>query len=120
MGEELKSAEDFAADLAGAVEKLLGDDARATAILGAVVNPFILERLDRAGDVGKTVLASRAVTHPEFADATVRTPLIAAVDATDARSTRTSGSAPSRSSSRPTRRRTRSTSTATPSRPTAH
>ena len=84
VGDELKSPEDFAADLAAAVEKLLGDDGRATAILGAVVNPFILERLERAANVGKTVLASRAVTHPEFPDATVRTPLIAAVDAADA------------------------------------
>jgi phenylacetic acid degradation protein paaN len=83
VGEELKSPEQFGADLAGAVEKLLGDDARATSILGAVVNPFILERLDRAATVGKTVLASRAVSHPEFPEATVRTPLIAAVDAAD-------------------------------------
>jgi phenylacetic acid degradation protein paaN len=83
VGEELKSPEQFGADLAGAVEKLLGDDARATSILGAVVNPFILERLDRAATVGKTVLASRAVNHPEFPEATVRTPLIAAVDAAD-------------------------------------
>ncbi len=84
VGDERKSPEEFAGDLAGAVEKLLGDDARATAILGAVVNPFILERLERAANVGKTVLASRAVAHPEFPDATVRTPLIAAVDASDA------------------------------------
>ena len=84
VGDSVRSAAEFAEDLAGAVEKLLGDDARAAAILGAVVNPFILERLDRAAGVGKTVLASRAVTHPEFPDATVRTPLIATVDAADA------------------------------------
>ncbi len=84
VGAETKSPEEFGADLAGAIEKLLGDDARATAILGAVVNPFILERLENAAGVGKTVLASRAVAHPEFPDATVRTPLIAAVDAADA------------------------------------
>lgn len=84
VGEELKSPEEFGADLAGAVDKLLGDDARAAAVLGAVVNPFILERLERAAGVGKTLLASRAVTHPEFPEATVRTPLIAAVDAADA------------------------------------
>jgi acyl-CoA reductase-like NAD-dependent aldehyde dehydrogenase len=84
VGEELKSPAEFGADLAAAVERLLGDDARATAILGAVVNPFILERLERAAGVGKTLLASRAVPHPEFPEATVRTPLIAAVDAADA------------------------------------
>ena len=83
VGTEVKSPEEFGADLAGAIDALLGEDARATAILGAVVNPFILERLERAAGVGKTVLASREVTHPEFPDATVRTPLIAAVDAAD-------------------------------------
>jgi phenylacetic acid degradation protein paaN len=84
VGDEVRTPAEFAADLAAAVEKLLGDEARAAAILGAVVNPFILERLERAASVGKTVLASRPITHPDFPDATVRTPLIAAVDAADA------------------------------------
>ena len=84
VGDEVRSPEEFGADLAAAVEKLLGDDARAAAVLGGVVNPFILERLERATGVGKTLLASRAISHPEFPEATVRTPLIAAVDAADA------------------------------------
>src|SRR5579859_7114663 len=84
VGGAAKSFDEFASDLADAVNRLLGDDARATAILGAVVNPGVMERLSRAEGVGKTVLASRPVTHPEFPDATVRTPLIAAVDAADA------------------------------------
>ena len=83
VGEEAKSFDDFAADLAGAVGALLGDPAKAGAILGAVVNPFITERLVKAEGVGKTILASRAVAHPEFPEATVRTPLIAAIDAED-------------------------------------
>ncbi len=83
VGDRVKSFDEFGADLAAAVDRLLGDDARACAILGAVVNPFIVERLARAEGVGKTVLASRAVKHPEFPEATVRTPLIAAVDAAD-------------------------------------
>jgi len=83
VGEQVKSFDEFAADLAAAVDKLLGDDARASAILGAVVNPFVTERLAKAEGVGKTVLASRAIKHPEFPEATVRTPLIAAVDAAD-------------------------------------
>jgi phenylacetic acid degradation protein paaN len=83
VGTQVKSFEAFGADLAAAVDKLLGDDARAAAVLGAVVNPFIVERLAQAEGVGKTVLASRAVKHPEFPEATVRTPLIAAVDAAD-------------------------------------
>jgi phenylacetic acid degradation protein paaN len=84
VGDTVTSFEQFGADLAAAVEKLLGDDARASAVLGAVVNPFIVERLAQAEGIGKTVLGSRAVKHPEFPEATVRTPLIAAVDAADA------------------------------------
>ncbi|HEV2637583.1 MAG TPA: phenylacetic acid degradation protein PaaN [Actinocrinis sp.] len=84
VGGESKSFEGFGADLAGAVDRLLGDPAKAGAILGAVVNPFITERLAEAGSVGKTVLASRAIELPDFPEATVRTPLIAAVDAEDA------------------------------------
>ncbi len=84
VGDEVRSFEQFGSDLAAAVDKLLGDDTRASAVLGAVVNPFIVERLTQAEGVGKTVLASRVVKHPEFPEATVRTPLIAAVDAADA------------------------------------
>ncbi|MEZ0111961.1 phenylacetic acid degradation protein paaN [Catenulispora sp. EB89] len=80
---EHKSFDDFAADLAGAVEKLLGDDARANALLGAVCNPGVTDRLKQAESVGKTVLASRTVSNAEYPDAEVRTPLIAAIDIAD-------------------------------------
>jgi phenylacetic acid degradation protein paaN len=83
VGDGSKTFDEFAADLAAAVDGLLGDDERAAALLGAVVNPFVIERLARAEGVGKTVLASRSVAHPEFPQATLRTPLIAAVDAAD-------------------------------------
>jgi phenylacetic acid degradation protein paaN len=83
VGGETRSFDEFGADLAAAVDRLLGDDARAAAVLGAVVSPFVVERLAAAEGVGKTVLASRAVKHPEFPEATVRTPLLAAVDAAD-------------------------------------
>lgn len=68
-------------DLAAAVNGLLGDDARATALLGAIVNPAVAQRLTRASSLGRVVLPSRAITHPRFAAATVRTPLIIALDA---------------------------------------
>jgi phenylacetic acid degradation protein paaN len=76
-----KSVDELAADLAAAVDGLLGDDARATALLGAVVNPGVLERLEKAPSYGDVVLASRAVTHPDFPDAVVRTPTVVKVDA---------------------------------------
>jgi phenylacetic acid degradation protein paaN len=80
---EHKSFDDFAADLAGAVDKLLGDDTRANALLGAVCNPGVTDRLKQAESVGKTVLASRTVPNAEYPGAEVRTPLIAAIDVAD-------------------------------------
>jgi phenylacetic acid degradation protein paaN len=80
---EPKSVDDVARDLAGAVDGLLGDDARATALLGAIVNDGVIERLERAASYGDVVLASRAVVHPDFPDATVRTPTVVRVDAAD-------------------------------------
>ena len=78
-----KSVDELSADIAAAVDGLLGDDARASALLGAVVNPGVLERLEKAPSYGDVVLASRAVTHPDFPDAVVRTPTVVKVDAAD-------------------------------------
>jgi phenylacetic acid degradation protein paaN len=80
---EPKSVDDLGRDLAAAVEGLLGDDARATALLGAIVNDGVVERLAAATSYGEVVLESRAVTHPDFPDAQVRTPLIVRLDAAD-------------------------------------
>jgi len=78
-----RSVDELAADLAAAVDGLLGDDARATALLGAVVNDGVLERLDQAPSYGEVVLPSRAVSHPDFPDAVVRTPTVVRVDVAD-------------------------------------
>lgn len=78
-----RSVEEFAADLAGAVDGLLGDDVRAAALLGAVVNDAVVERLEKAPSYGKVVLASRALTHPDFPDAVVRTPTVVLVEESD-------------------------------------
>ncbi len=69
--------------LAAAVQRLTGDDARAVGILGAAVNPDVVNRADGAGSLGRAVLESRVVTHPDFPDATVRTPAIVALGADD-------------------------------------
>jgi phenylacetic acid degradation protein paaN len=71
-----KSYDEVVTDLAGAVERLLGDDARANALLGAIVNPQVGERIEAAAKLGEVALASRAVPHPDFPGATVRTPVI--------------------------------------------
>ncbi|MGP3924457.1 phenylacetic acid degradation protein PaaN [Streptomyces sp. 8N616] len=75
-----KSYDEVVTDLAGAVQGLLGDDARANALLGAIVNPQVRERIEAAPGLGKVALASRAVQHPDFPDATVRTPVIVKLD----------------------------------------
>ncbi len=78
-----KSFTDVARGVADAVSGLLGEDKWATGILGAIVNDDVLERVERASSFGEVVLPSRRVEHPEFPDATVRTPVIVALDATD-------------------------------------
>ncbi len=81
--EGAKSYDEVVADLAGAVNRLLADDARAVGLLGALVSDQVRERLEAAERSGRVALASRAVTHPAFPGATVRTPLIVALDAAD-------------------------------------
>jgi acyl-CoA reductase-like NAD-dependent aldehyde dehydrogenase len=78
-----RSADQVGADLAAAVGRLLGDDARAVAILGAIVNDGVLRRLADARGAGKPLLDSREVRHPQFPDAVVRTPLLSTVDSAD-------------------------------------
>jgi phenylacetic acid degradation protein paaN len=79
-----KSFDEVAAGIAGAIDKLLGDDARAVELLGAVVNRGVLGRVESAGSgAGEVVLESRAITHPTWPDATVRTPVIVKLDAGD-------------------------------------
>ena len=80
---EHRTVEQLGTDLAAAVDDLLGDDARAGALLGAVVNDGVLERLERAPSLGTVVLASRPVVNADFPDATVRTPTIVQVDEAD-------------------------------------
>lgn len=76
-----KSVAEFGADLAGALGGLLGDPARATAILGAIVNDGVLDRLAAARGSGEVVADSTEVEHPQFPDAVVRTPLVLHVTA---------------------------------------
>ncbi|MFJ5224165.1 phenylacetic acid degradation protein PaaN [Streptomyces sp. NPDC088400] len=75
-----KSYDDVVADLAASVSGLLGDDARANALLGALVNPDVKARLEAAAGLGDVALPSREVTHPDFPDAVVRTPAIVKAD----------------------------------------
>jgi phenylacetic acid degradation protein paaN len=74
--------DEFAKALATGVDKLLGDQARAVEILGAIQNPATVRRLEAApSEGGEVVLPSKAVAHPQFPQARVRTPLILKVGA---------------------------------------
>lgn len=79
----VKTPAEVAAGIGAALDKLLGDDARAVELLGGVVNPGVLERLDTAASQGDVLVPSRTVTHPSYADATVRTPTIVGLTAAD-------------------------------------
>ncbi|MCX4408526.1 phenylacetic acid degradation protein PaaN [Streptomyces sp. NPDC059837] len=75
-----KSYDEVVADLARSVDGLLGDDARAGGLLGAIVNPDVKARLEAAAGLGEVALASREIGNPEFPDAVVRTPVIVKLD----------------------------------------
>ena len=75
-----KTYDEVVADLASAVDGLLGDDARANALLGALVNPDVKARLEAAPGLGEVALTSREISHPEFPGAVVRTPVIVKLD----------------------------------------
>ena len=77
------SFDEVAAGIAEAVQKLLGDPARAVEILGAVVNDGVMARLDEARALGNVVLDTQAIAHPLYPQARIRTPLIVKLGAAD-------------------------------------
>lgn len=79
-----KSFDEVAGGIAAAVGKLTADPARGVELTGAIVNDGVLERLAEVTKVGEPVLESRAVDHPTYADAVVRTPTIVKLAADDA------------------------------------
>ena len=79
-----KSSAEVAEGIGAALGKLLGDDARAVELLGGVVNDGVLSRLEGSGTKGTVYVESRAVTHPAFEGAVVRTPTLVGLSAADA------------------------------------
>ncbi|MDN5794824.1 MAG: phenylacetic acid degradation protein PaaN [Intrasporangium sp.] len=79
------SFDEFGDRLAGAVQRLTGEDAKAVEILGATVNDTVRGNADSldslaAEAAGHVVLESRRVAHPKYADAIVRAPGLVALD----------------------------------------
>lgn len=75
------SFDEVAKLIAGSIDKFLSDPERAVEVLGAIQSPATLKRLEQAPKMGKVVLESRAIDHPQFPKATVRTPVLLTVDA---------------------------------------
>ncbi|MDQ8032973.1 MAG: phenylacetic acid degradation protein PaaN [Bordetella sp.] len=77
-----KSFDEVVAALGTAVEKLSGDAAKAVELTGAIQNEGTAARIDQARALGLPVVAdSRALEHPQFAGARVRTPLLLRAEA---------------------------------------
>jgi phenylacetic acid degradation protein paaN len=70
--------------LAAALTDLLEPAKKGVEILGSIGDPAVVERLEEAAGLGTVVAGSRALEHPAWPDAVVRTPLVVAVDAADA------------------------------------
>ncbi|RZF28798.1 phenylacetic acid degradation protein PaaN [Paraburkholderia sp. UYCP14C] len=75
------SFDDVAQAIAGAVQKLVADPARAVELLGAIQNEGVVQRIDEATKLGHVLAASQTLEHPSFAGARVRTPLVLQLDA---------------------------------------
>ncbi len=77
------SFDQVAQALGEAVQKLVGDPARAVEILGAVVSDGVAARIDTARMMGTVIVDSQTIVHPQFPKARIRTPLILRLDAAD-------------------------------------
>lgn len=80
---ERVSFDEVAGGLAAAIRGLLADDDRAADILGSIKDHASLDRIAAAAASGEVLLESREVSHPTFDNATVRSPVIVKVDASD-------------------------------------
>jgi acyl-CoA reductase-like NAD-dependent aldehyde dehydrogenase len=81
-GGQRVSAADFSKALTDSVNKLLADPARAVEVLGAIQSPATVNRVEAAAkEGGEVVLPSKAIAHPQFPQARVRTPVILKVRA---------------------------------------
>ncbi|BCY07948.1 phenylacetic acid degradation protein PaaN [Actinoplanes sp. L3-i22] len=81
-----RTPEEFGADLATALDKLLGDPKRAAGTLGAIVNDGVLARLTEAAGSPGVLHTSGRVDDEQFPGATIRTPVVVRLDAADEKS----------------------------------
>jgi phenylacetic acid degradation protein paaN len=77
------SFDDVAGGLARAIGGLLADDDRAADLLGSIKSDATVSRITEAAALGRVLLDSRDVAHPTYPGATVKTPVLVAVDSAD-------------------------------------
>ncbi|WP_025100541.1 phenylacetic acid degradation protein PaaN [Burkholderia sp. A1] len=75
--------DEVAQAIAGAVQKLCVDPARAVELLGAIQNDGVTTRIDEARGLGKILVDSQTLEHPAYPQARVRTPLLIQLDASE-------------------------------------
>lgn len=82
VGGQRKTFDEVAAAIVGAINWLLGDQARAVEILGCIQNETTIARIEQAAKSGAPVLLeSKSLPHPQFPQARIRTPLVLKVEA---------------------------------------
>lgn len=74
------SPAEVGAALGRAIDELLGPDEKAVELLGAIVNDRIPTLVELSRSYGEVLVESRALTHPAFDDAVIRTPSLIMVD----------------------------------------
>jgi phenylacetic acid degradation protein paaN len=76
-----RTADQVVQALSSALDELLGEPARATAILGAIVDDAVLHRLEAASSQASVAITSKLLKHKDFPTARIRTPLVLRVAA---------------------------------------
>ena len=80
-----KSFDQVVQDLGTAIDAFLAKPEVATAVLGAIQSPETLARIDAASQLGRVVRPSQRIPHPDFPAAHVRTPVLLACEANEAK-----------------------------------
>ncbi|PSL10008.1 phenylacetic acid degradation protein paaN [Marinobacterium halophilum] len=76
-----KSFDEVAEAIAGGVTKFLSDPDRAAMVLGAIQSEATAQRIEDSKNLGTVVRDSEKLTHPQFENARVYSPLIMTIDA---------------------------------------
>jgi phenylacetic acid degradation protein paaN len=80
-GSDHCTVDDFVGALSSALDDLLGEPARAAAMLGALVSDAVAERVDAANRLGTVAISSKSLENKDFPAARMRTPLVLRVSA---------------------------------------